>query len=423
MIDTVLAQTTTTVALPGILDPINVLSWFGAWAFWGLLLVVLIESGVLFPVLPGDSLLFVAGMVVAAGGRDDIDKFASLWQLLLFIPIAAIIGGQIGYWIGRYVGTEMFKPDARFLKERYITEAHEFFEVRPDHHLPGTFRADRAHARPDRRRCRQMKFAVFTFYNVLGAIIVGCGDHTARLLAGPVRDRPETHRPIFILIVVLSVAPMAIEWYRRKRAARTTRRPRHRTPRPPRTPSERRLPGLIQVRVLPDHACIAIPAATPALMLRVDPNWAIDTVRSACRCACRSRRSLLTEQQHALARQVRGLQRYRSGVLSTTTTTASPAPRPTISSSTVVVHQMLVAVGDHRPAPVPAPPPDDVHRGGADAFAVPTVPMLASCAGILDGHVKRMPPGVDIGDDRLPRPVPVRVDDVRVSPAVSSSGS
>ena len=68
MIDTALAHTTTVVALPGILDPINVLSWFGAWAFWGLLLVVFIESGVLFPVLPGDSLLFVAGMVVAAGG-------------------------------------------------------------------------------------------------------------------------------------------------------------------------------------------------------------------------------------------------------------------------------------------------------------------------------------------------------------------
>ena len=56
----------------------------------------------LFPVLPGDSLLFVAGMVVAAGGKDGIDQFASLWQLLVFVPIAAILGGQVGYWTVSY---------------------------------------------------------------------------------------------------------------------------------------------------------------------------------------------------------------------------------------------------------------------------------------------------------------------------------
>ncbi|MGV9713206.1 DedA family protein [Gordonia sp. NPDC003424] len=219
MIVSALAQTTTTaVALPGILDPINVLSWFGAWAFWGLLLVVLIESGVLFPVLPGDSLLFVAGMVVAAGGKEGIDKFASLWQLLIFIPLAAIIGGQIGYWIGRYVGTEMFKPDARFLKERYLIEAHEFFEKRgPITIFLARFVPIVRTIAPIVAGAARMKYSVFFIYNVAGAIVWGAGVTLLGYWLGGFEIVQKLIEPIFIAIVVVSVLPMFIEWYRRRR--------------------------------------------------------------------------------------------------------------------------------------------------------------------------------------------------------------
>ena len=195
MIETLAAQTTTDLALlPGFMDPITLLGYFGHWALAGLLLVILIESGVLFPVLPGDSLLFVAGMVVA-GESAEIAKFASLWQLLIFIPIAAIIGGQIGYWIGRYAGTSMFKPDARFLKEKYLVEAHEFFEK----HGPITIFLARfvpivRTLAPIVAGAARMRYSVFFVYNVVGAIVWGCRYHPARVLARPVRDRAEAHR-------------------------------------------------------------------------------------------------------------------------------------------------------------------------------------------------------------------------------------
>ena len=128
-----LVQTTTdAVALPGILDPFNLIGWFGTWAFVGPLLVIFIESGVLFPVLPGDSLL-VAGLIAAgqrlrrarpAGRRRELQHLVAHHH----DPDAAILGGQVGYWIGWFIGVEMFKPDARFLKQRYLDEAHEFFE-------------------------------------------------------------------------------------------------------------------------------------------------------------------------------------------------------------------------------------------------------------------------------------------------------
>jgi membrane-associated protein len=121
--------TTTVMLMPDFMDPLKLIGYFGTWALVGLLLVIFVESGVLFPVLPGDTLLFVAGMLAAGTAAAGTADF-QLWQLLVFIPIAAVLGGQVGYFIGRYVGTTMFKPSARFLKERYLTEAHEFFEQR-----------------------------------------------------------------------------------------------------------------------------------------------------------------------------------------------------------------------------------------------------------------------------------------------------
>ncbi|MFT4124930.1 MAG: VTT domain-containing protein [Gordonia sp. (in: high G+C Gram-positive bacteria)] len=225
MISTALAQTTTNVALmPGFMDPVTLLGYFGAWAFWGLLLVILIESGVLFPVLPGDSLLFVAGMVVgAAGSRDelqDLQNFASLWQLLIFIPVAAIIGGQIGYWIGRYMGTSMFRPDARFLKERYLTEAHEFFEKRgPITIFLARFVPIVRTLAPIVAGAARMRVIVFTIYNVVGAIVWGVGITMLGYWLGQFEIVQKLIEPIFILIVLISVVPMIVEWLRRRRAA------------------------------------------------------------------------------------------------------------------------------------------------------------------------------------------------------------
>src|SRR3954462_7913378 len=97
-------MTSTTLALmPDFLDPIKLIGYFGTWALVGLLVVIFIESGVLFPVLPGDTLLFVAGMLAAGTAAAGQANF-QLWQLLVFIPIAAILGGQARHFIRRGAG-------------------------------------------------------------------------------------------------------------------------------------------------------------------------------------------------------------------------------------------------------------------------------------------------------------------------------
>ncbi len=216
--------TTTTLALmPDFLDPLKLIEQFGTWALVGILVVVFIESGVLFPVLPGDTLLFVAGMLAAgtAARGAAVDANFQLWQLLVFIPIAAILGGQVGYAVGRFLGTAMFKPNARILKQRYLEEAHAFFEERgPFAIVLARFVPIVRTLAPITAGAAQMKYAVFTLYNVLGALLWGIGLTLLGYGLGQFEIIQKLLEPIFILIAVVSVAPMFWEWYKRRKAAK-----------------------------------------------------------------------------------------------------------------------------------------------------------------------------------------------------------
>jgi membrane-associated protein len=214
-------MTSTTLALmPDFLDPIKLIGYFGAWALVGLLVVIFIESGVLFPVLPGDTLLFVAGMLAAGTAAAGQANF-QLWQLLIFIPIAAILGGQVGYFIGRYVGTAMFKPNARFLKQKYLDEAHAFFEQRgPFAIVLARFVPIVRTIAPITAGAARMTYAVFTLFNVIGAVAWGIGLTLLGYWLGQFEVIQKLIEPIFIFIALVSVAPMFIEWYKRRRAAK-----------------------------------------------------------------------------------------------------------------------------------------------------------------------------------------------------------
>lgn len=211
------------MALPSFLDPLTLLGYFGTWALVGLLVVIFVESGVLFPVLPGDTLLFVAGMLAAgtAAQAESADINFHLWQLLVFVPIAAILGGQVGYFIGRGIGTSMFKPNARFLKQRYLKEAHAFFEQRgPFAIVLARFVPIVRTLAPITAGAARMSYGVFTLFNIIGAVVWGIGLVLLGYGLGQFEIIQKLLEPIFILIALISVAPLFIEWYKRRKAAR-----------------------------------------------------------------------------------------------------------------------------------------------------------------------------------------------------------
>ena len=107
---------------PSWLDPDQLISTFG---LIGLLVIVFAECGLLIGFfLPGDSLLFTAGLLVAD------DKITQpLWLVCLLVCIAAIAGNQVGYLIGRKAGPALFsRPDSRLFKQGYVDKTYAFFD-------------------------------------------------------------------------------------------------------------------------------------------------------------------------------------------------------------------------------------------------------------------------------------------------------
>jgi membrane-associated protein len=172
--------TSTIVALPQVMDPMY---WLGAGGPFasavlpGVMLIVFIETGLLFPFLPGDTLLFTAGLL-AAQPNAPVD----VWTLALCAAVAAVIGGQLGYLIGWRLGPAVFKKaavkkeDARFFKKHYLTSSHEFFERhgRKTIVIGHFFGVVRTFA-PVIAGASGMRYPVFLAYDVIGAIGWGVG--------------------------------------------------------------------------------------------------------------------------------------------------------------------------------------------------------------------------------------------------------
>ena len=96
---------------------------YGAWVYALLATIVFCETGlVVTPFLPGDSLLFVAGTLAAAGGMD-------IGLLMAVLSAAALCGDNVNYWIGRWVGPKVFHYErSRWFNPRHLARTHEFYE-------------------------------------------------------------------------------------------------------------------------------------------------------------------------------------------------------------------------------------------------------------------------------------------------------
>jgi membrane-associated protein len=194
----------------GLLDPTHLINTFG---LFGMMAILFAECGLLVGFfLPGDSLLFTAGLLVAGG------LVAPLWLVLLLLPMAAIGGNVAGWWIGRKAGPAVFdRPDSRLFKRRHVEQARQFFDrngartIVLARFVPvvRTFATVMAGV-------AQMPFRRFFLYSMIGGIawttsvtLLGYGLGHVTLI----RD----HVELFILgVVALSLVPVAVEALRRR---------------------------------------------------------------------------------------------------------------------------------------------------------------------------------------------------------------
>lgn len=203
---------------PSWLDPQQLLDSLGPWALWGTLLVVFIECGLFFFLLPGDSLLFTVGLFVAEGTIHH-----SLWLVCLVLTAGAFAGNVAGYEIGRAAGPRIIRPGSRLVKAKHIEQTHVFFErygaralvlgrfvpiVRTFITLvAGVGRMQRRH---------------FYAWSALGAVLWVVGVTLLGYFLGTIPFVRKHIELMLIAIVLVSVVPMGVELLRVRRKSSTT---------------------------------------------------------------------------------------------------------------------------------------------------------------------------------------------------------
>lgn len=112
------------------LNPLDVKGLLKTFGLVGVWVILFAETGLLIGFfLPGDSLLFLAGVAASPVAKELVGEELSLTGLLIGAPICAIAGAQLGHWLGAKYGRRMFaRPDSRFFKLEYVHKAEYYFQ-------------------------------------------------------------------------------------------------------------------------------------------------------------------------------------------------------------------------------------------------------------------------------------------------------
>ncbi len=213
--------------LPDWLDPAVIIQNLGNWALWGVALLVFIECAI-WPILPGDSLLFTVGMFIATGSI----TFGALasWEVLLvscaILTVAAVAGNVAGYWLGHLIGPPLFKPRTGFwgkvFDPKYVDKTHELLRRYGDRALV------LARFVPLVRTfvtliagIGRMNFKYFIIYTAIGGVAWASGVTILGFFLGRIDFIARNIDLVLVAIVLISVLPMVFEALRARRQART----------------------------------------------------------------------------------------------------------------------------------------------------------------------------------------------------------
>lgn len=186
---------------------------YGPWIYAILFAIIFCETGlVVTPFLPGDSLLFVAGALAVVGGMD-------IGVLIAVLSFAAVLGNTTNYAIGRTLGPKVFQwPDSRFFNRRALQKTHEFYErhggktIVLSRFLP-LFRT----FAPFVAGIGGMNTARFTMFNILGGIGWVGALSLAGYWFGNVPFIKSNLTAVIVGIVVVSLLPALVGWWRHRR--------------------------------------------------------------------------------------------------------------------------------------------------------------------------------------------------------------
>jgi membrane-associated protein len=187
---------------------------WGPWTYVLLFAIILCETGlVVMPFLPGDSLLFAAG-AMAALYPDDL----GLVPLLVLLSIAAILGDTINYFLGRWIGPRAFSLNTWFLKHEHLEKTQAFY----DRHGGKTIVLARfvpivRTFAPFVAGVGKMHYPTFLWFNVVGGLLWVVLCTVAGYFFGNIEAVKKHFELVVIGIVLVSVLPLAWEWWAARR--------------------------------------------------------------------------------------------------------------------------------------------------------------------------------------------------------------
>lgn len=192
------------------------------WQYVVLFLVIFAESGLLIGIfLPGDTLLFTAGVLA-------VDGKLNIWILVPLFFIAAFSGDQTGYLVGNKLGEKLFKKEnAKILKKSHIEKTHAFFEK----HGPKTILLARfvpivRTIAPTMAGTARMSYKTFVKYNAVGAALWGVGVSLLGFFLGSAIGKENIEKYLILIVAIIfiiSFIPPAIEFIKHKKESKEAR--------------------------------------------------------------------------------------------------------------------------------------------------------------------------------------------------------
>lgn len=183
---------------------------YGMWVYAILFLIIFVETGiVIMPFLPGDSLLFAAGMLAAQPNE------LNVWIIIVLLLIAAIAGDSLNYSIGKRFGMRLTKFKMfgkQVVKDEHIDKTHLFYEKYGSKTIViARFVPIVRTLAPFVGGIGRMNYATFLTYNVVGAILWVVGITLAGFFLGNIPLIKENFSKVVLLIIFLSILPIVYE--------------------------------------------------------------------------------------------------------------------------------------------------------------------------------------------------------------------
>ena len=185
---------------------------YGTWVYAILFVIVFCETGlIVLPFLPGDSLLFVAGALAAAGGMH-------IGLLIVLLIIAAVLGDAVNYAAGAWFGPKVFRwENSRFFNRTAFDRTHGFYEKHGGKTvIIARFMPLIRTFAPFVAGVGQMSYARFALFNVTGAVLWVTSLSLAGYWFGNLPWVKDNLTAVILAIIAISLAPLAVAWLRAK---------------------------------------------------------------------------------------------------------------------------------------------------------------------------------------------------------------